>query len=77
MPHTDSIYSRPVAVLSFFLRLLTWVFRELSVQSGVSREMRSKSWDFVTTPVGLRMSCRSMAYSVGVSLISPDRKSVV
>ena len=36
--NTDSMWSLPVASRSFLRRLLTWIFRELSVQSGVSAE---------------------------------------
>ena len=50
--------------------VLTWVFRELSVQSGVSRAISSSRRDLVITREGLAMSRRRMAYSVRVSRTS-------
>ena len=70
MPHTDSTYSFPAASRNFPRRWLMWVFRELSVQSGVSRLMRSSSTDLASTCPGFCIRSFNMAYSVRVRLIS-------
>ena len=75
MPQTASTQSRPVALRSLPRSLLTWVFSEFSVQSGVSalmmqnRMMRILPTIFYTSDVHMQLTSAATMQADSVAII--------